>query len=91
MLPFGPVTGEKDMLVRNGNPVRLRKALFEAPGEDVHLFEGIPGKSAEDMVRVYLADGTFAGVYEYVKERRFYKPWKMFITAQQGEKKEKHE
>ena len=33
----------------------------------------------EDRVRVYRADGSFVGIYGYEKERKWYKPVKMFL------------
>lgn len=33
----------------------------------------------ESLVRVYRADGSFVGIYSYEKERKWYKPVKMFL------------
>lgn len=32
-----------------------------------------------DRIRVYLSEGTFAAVYDYNKEKKVYKPYKMFL------------
>ena len=35
--------------------------------------------AAEAWVRIYRADGRFAGIYAFDSERRWYKPVKMFL------------
>ena len=100
-LPSVSVKGEKDFLVKNGNPVRLSESWFQEPLDKNVLFDyddqlqtgknDIQNNGSEQkieskkkkMVRVYLEDGTFAGVYEYREDRKYWKPWKMFITAEQ--------
>ena len=82
-LPSVTVTGEKDILVQNGNPVRLSEKWFRSP-EYKSCFFDEDADDSESRVRVYLEDGTFAGVYQYIQEKRFWKPWKMFLTAEQG-------
>lgn len=54
-----------DAAVHNGNPIGRRM-----------LQEGIPTNT--ERLRVYDSEGVFIGIYEYSKERRNYKPVKMF-------------
>ncbi|MBE5996620.1 MAG: hypothetical protein E7240_04590, partial [Lachnospiraceae bacterium] len=82
-LPQVTVTGDKDILVQNGNPVRLSEKWFTGPKYESSFFDG-NADAAVSRVRVYLEDGTFAGVYQYIQEKRFWKPWKIFLTAEQG-------
>ena len=92
-LPSVTVKGEKDTLVRNGNPVRLSEKWFEEPKEKVlpsdtfRLDSREQNKPDTRKIRVYLENGTFAGVYEYIEDRNWWKPWKMFLSAEQGKKK----
>lgn len=54
-----------DVVVHNGNPIDQRMIQAEIP------------KNTERL-RVYDSKGTFIGIYEYSKDRRIYKPVKMF-------------
>ena len=88
-LPSVRVKGSNDFLVRNGNPVRFSRKWFQEPPEkdSFLLNDSGPAEDPEEkeMLRVYLEDGTFAGVYEYKRDKQFWKPWKMFISAKQPE------
>ena len=53
-----------DLLLKNGNPL----------GE--HL---VHADRADGKVRMYLSDGTFAGLYVYEPNKNRYKPSKMFL------------
>lgn len=57
---------EADGLVHNGNPV-FKKQL-EDPG---HPEDG-------EAFRMYDSEGSFLGLYEYRKDKHWFKPWKMF-------------
>ena len=54
-----------DVVVHNGN--RVEKRMFE---------EKLPANT--ERLRVYDSEGVFIGIYEYSKERRDFKPVKMF-------------
>lgn len=58
---------EADSLVKNGNPLKPEE-LKEAAAKAGRAF------------RVYDSRGTFMGIYRYEAERRFFKPWKMFLN-----------
>ncbi len=57
-----------DPLLKNGNPL----------GE--HLVHPDREPGADRKVRMYLSDGTFAGLYVYEPNRKRYKPSKMFLS-----------
>lgn len=63
---------EADALARNGNPL-FQKHLASWPGneEDGGLF------------RLYTSGGIFLGIYVYQRERRWLKPYKMFLPSQE--------
>lgn len=54
-------------LLENGN------SFYASQTEEGVTYE------AEKRVRIYRADNTFAGIYAYDKERKWYKPVKMFL------------
>lgn len=58
---------EFDSRVWNGNQVRPDQCEGTLP---------------ESRVRMYDSKGTFIGVYEYEKDRAWYKPWKTFLGGQ---------
>lgn len=63
-LPAAHTRAQHDVLIHNGN--RIRSTMMEeAP--------------AENQVRMYDSEGLFVGVYEYDRDRRDYKPLKMFL------------
>lgn len=57
-----------DVVVHNGN--RVEKRMFN---------EELPANT--ERLRVYDSEGAFIGIYEYSKERRDYKPVKMFYES----------
>ena len=57
-----------DPLLKNGNPL----------GE--HLVHPDRDPGGDRKVRMYLSDGTFAGLYVYEPNRKRYKPSKMFLS-----------
>ena len=57
-----------DPLLKNGNPL----------GE--HLVHPDREPGGDRKVRMYLSDGTFAGLYVYEPNRKRYKPSKMFLS-----------
>ena len=61
-------TAEFDVVVHNGN--RIEKRMLE---------EKLPEDT--ERLRVYDSQGGFIGIYEYSKERRDYKPVKMFYEG----------
>lgn len=61
------VSEEAEKLVMNGNIFTGGDTKFKMNHED------------EQIVRVYLEDGTFVGLYKYYAGKRIYKPEKMFI------------
>ena len=60
---------EADSLVHNGNPVKpeLVKVEWDQRYTDQQLF------------RMYDSDQQFLGVYRYEEDRKWLKPWKMFL------------
>lgn len=61
---------EYDSLVHNGNQVKAGQLNPE-------------GELPQDLpVRVYDSEGRFIGVYEYQKEKNWYKPQKIFLGGQ---------
>lgn len=60
---------EADSLVHNGNPVKpeLVKVEWDQRYTDQQLF------------RMYDSDQRFLGVYRYEEDRKWLKPWKMFL------------
>lgn len=67
--PVARTCKEADSLVRNGNPLKPEEL------EETAAKEGGP-------VRVCDSRGTFMGIYRYEEERRFFKPWKMFLNPE---------
>lgn len=60
-----------DKALKNGNPC-FRQQLKEVPSD---CADG-------SLYRMYNSQGEFTGVYQYQKEKRWWKPWKMFLTPE---------
>ena len=67
--PKASALPEADSLVHNGNPVKpeLVKVEWDQRYTDQQLF------------RMYDSDQQFLGVYRYEEDRKWLKPWKMFL------------
>lgn len=66
---------EADALLRNGNPLFMSHLHFRE--EDSGEQEPEDGQ----MFRIYNSQGQFMGVYQYRQDKRWWKPWKMFLTS----------
>ena len=66
--PAAAVIPEADSLVKNGNPLKPEELC--------------QGESQAETIRVYDSTGRFMGIYRYEAERRFFKPWKMFLNPE---------
>ena len=73
---------KKDSFLRESS-LLSDSGLKDSGLRDSSLKDSGPQEEPEEkeMLRVYLEDGTFAGVYEYRADKQFWKPWKMFISA----------
>lgn len=60
-----------DKALKNGNPC-FRQQLLEASSD---CADG-------SLYRMYNSQGEFTGVYQYQKEKHWWKPWKMFLTPE---------
>ena len=72
-VPRAGVPEEDQVLLRNGNPLPVRDIL-PLPGENGYEQDSLP-----DEIRLYTAQGQFAAVYTYKKDKGLYGPEKMFI------------
>ena len=72
-VPRAGVPEEDQVLLRNGNPLPVRDIL-PLPGENGYEQDSLP-----DEIRLYTAQGQFAAVYTYKKDKGLYWPEKMFI------------
>lgn len=61
---------EGDLLVRNGNQVKRE------------LLQMDKGVFSDEQIRIYDSAGQFIGIYEYQKEKDWYKPQKVFLGGQ---------
>ncbi len=75
--PAVSALAEADALACNGNPLFKRHlASWPDQGEDGHMF------------RLYTSEGSFVGIYVYQRERRWLKPYKMFLAGpKEGERR----
>ena len=74
-----------DKALHNGNPCFPGQIAAEAGREDM---PGTSGRKAAEpaegvRARMYDSQGVFAGVYEYRKDRGWWKPWKMFLSREE--------
>ena len=69
-LPAGTVISEAQKRADNGNELACRDL-----SEDRWQTEAIDG----DSIRAYRTDGRFIGIYEYKKDRKAFKPVKLFL------------
>ena len=67
--PKASVLPEADSLVHNGNPVKP---------ELVNVERG-QRYTDQQLFRMYDSDQQFLGVYRYEEDRKWLKPWKMFL------------
>ncbi len=72
--PALAVKEEADALLRNGNPLFKAQLNFEMIQTEEWPEEG-------QKFRMYNSQGQFAGVYQYGKDKRWWKPWKMFPAS----------
>ena len=63
---------EADSLLHNGNPCFARQLDWSRSGERE------AGAEDGQMFRMYDSNHRFTGVYQYQKDRHWWKPWKMF-------------
>ena len=74
-----------DKALHNGNPCFPGQIAAEAGREDM---PGTSGRKAAEpaegvRARMYDSQGVFAGVYEYRKDRGWWRPWKMFLSREE--------
>lgn len=84
-----PGAGSPRFLLTLDECFREYPAVTVSGRDDMLVRNGNPVRFKVDapMARVYLSDGRFAGVYEYAEDKKYWKPWKMFISAEQNGKK----
>lgn len=70
------VKPEANALLHNGNPLFEHQLEFE----QAQRGEGSPCEG--QMFRIYNSQGQFTGIYQYQKDKGWWKPWKMFLTSQ---------
>lgn len=67
--PKASALPEADSLVHNGNPVKPELVNVE---RDQRYTD-------QQLFRMYDSDQQFLGVYRYEEDRKWLKPWKMFL------------
>ena len=72
---------EADGLVHNGNPCFSRQLDWARTKEAVTEAASAAPEDGQ-MFRMYDSAGHLAGVYQYQKDRHWWKPWKMFPMEQ---------
>ena len=74
--PAARTVSDADGLVKNGNPLNAEELVWQENSQ--------PESQSEDgeTIRIYDSTGRFMGIYRYEMERRFYKPWKMFLNSE---------
>lgn len=79
MYPKVFATAEGKRLLLNGNVLRTEHLRTEQSAVPKHEQNSEQKTEEDSRVRVYDDTGIFYGIYEYRKEQKLYKPWKMFL------------
>ena len=74
--PAARTVSEADGLVKNGNPLKAEELVWQENSQTESWSED------GEPIRIYDSTGRFMGIYRYEMERRFYKPWKMFLNSE---------
>lgn len=74
-------TAEGKRLLLNGNVLRAEHIRTEQSAVWEHGQNSEQKTEEDSCVRVYDEAGVFFGIYEYYKEQKLYKPWKMFLPG----------
>lgn len=73
--PVITVKQEADALLHNGNPLfKTQMDIETGQTEEEWPHEG-------QRFRMYNSQGQFAGIYQYQKDKHWWKPWKMFLAS----------
>lgn len=74
--PAARTVSDADSLVKNGNPLKAEELVWQENSQTKSQSED------GETIRLYDSTGRFMGIYRYEMERRFYKPWKMFLNSE---------